>query len=178
MVVVPLVVASIIVGVSGVAQDSAFGRLGCKTILYYLFTSTIAIFTGLFLVNLIEPGGTGEILRNTLSNTDATEFMQKVEGRSMSDITDIFLRMIPANIFHAASTGQLLGLIFFSAVFGFFMTHIKGEFGETLSSFWNSVQEVMLKMTMWIMRFAPLGVFALVSKTLIQTGFWCIHPSA
>ena len=179
MVVVPLIIASIIVGVSGVAHDQAFGRLGTKTLLYYLLTSTVAITTGLLLVNFLGPGisDSGQSMTSLLESLpDSPEFMERVEGKSTSDIAAVFLRMVPPNIFAAAAEGQLLGLIFFSAVFGFFMAKVKPEIGQPLMTFWRGTQEVMIKITLWIMRFAPIGVFALVGKTLILTGFDSIIP--
>lgn len=178
MIVVPLIISSIIVGVASVAADQAFGRLGIKTLLYYAFTSTLAITTGLFAVNLLNPGSVSAEVTSGLMTSlpEASAFMEKVEGRTTSDIAEVFLRMVPPNIFEAAATGQLLGLIFFSAVFGFFMAKIKTELSSPLLSFWQGVQETMIKITLWIMKFAPLGVFALVSKTLIETGFETFIP--
>ena len=178
MIVVPLIVSSIIVGIASVAGDNAFGRLGIKTLGYYLFTSTIAIITGLLAVNLINPGGGNEHLAGELLATLSTtpDFMAQMEAKSTSDIAGVFLRMVPANVFKAATEGQLLGLIFFSAVFGFFITRINDTVSVPMLTFWQGVQDVMIKITLWIMKFAPIGVFALVGKTLMQTGFDTFIP--
>ncbi len=178
MVVVPLVVSSIIVGVANVANDHAFGRLGAKTLGYYLMTSSISIIIGLSLVNLIMPGTVSDEASQRILATmpDTSEFMGKVEGKAVGDIAAVFLRMVPENIFHAAAEGQLLGLIFFSAVFGFFMTKVSGNIGRSLADFWESVQEVMIRITLWIMRFMPYGVFALVAKTVIISGMESVLP--
>lgn len=172
MVVVPLVVASIIAGIANIANDKSFGRLGASTLLYYVFTSTIAIFVGLALVNLIQPGIDSGFDKAALDNlgASAADVMQKVEGRSTGDIAEVFLRMVPTNIFRAAAETQLLGLIFFAILFGFFAAKIKEELSRPIISFWQAIYEVMIKITMWVIQFAPIGVFALVSKVVMTTG--------
>ena len=170
MIVVPLILASIIVGVRNMAGQDAFGRVGGKTIGFYIVTGFLAIFTGLLLVNVIGPGeGDAQAMRDALP--DATETMGRVEGRSAADLVGIVSRAIPPNIFVAAAEAQLLALIFVGVVFGYFMSRLSGPAGETLQNFWQGVHDVMILITMWIMRFAPIGVFALVGKTFIVSGF-------
>ena len=89
----------------------------------------------------------------------------------MGDVAEVFLRMVPPNIFKAASEGQMLGLIFFAILFGYFMTHLAHEYAEPLFNFWNGVFHVMMRMTEFIMLFAPIGVFGLVAKVVAETGF-------
>jgi DAACS family dicarboxylate/amino acid:cation (Na+ or H+) symporter len=168
MIVVPLVVSAIITGVANIGSQGGFGRLGAKTIGYYLMTSSIAIIVGLTLVNLIHPGVSGNGV--PVLHTDA-EVMQAVQGKSAGDIVEVFLRMIPVNVVNAAATGQMLGLIFFSLLFGYFMTRIQSDFKQTLSQFWNGVFEVMMLITQWVMKFAPIGVFGLVAASIAKTGF-------
>ena len=91
-------------------------------------------------------------------------------------IVQIFIRMVPTNIVAAAANGEMLGLIFFSLVFGYFMSRIPAGPRETLLSFWKGVSETMMKITMWIMQFAPYGVFGLVAKTVAATGFEAFLP--
>lgn len=168
MIVVPLVVSAIISGVANVGSQGGFGRLGMKTIGYYLMTSSIAIVVGLTLVNLIHPGVSDNGV--PVLHTDAS-VMQAVQGKSAGDIVEVFLRMIPVNVVEAAATGQMLGLIFFSLLFGYFMTKIQPDFKTTLSRFWSGVFEVMMLMTGWVMKFAPIGVFGLVAASIAKTGF-------
>ncbi|MBD3821345.1 MAG: dicarboxylate/amino acid:cation symporter [Thiotrichales bacterium] len=168
MIVVPLVMSAIITGVANIGSQGGFGRLGAKTIGYYLMTSSIAIIVGLVLVNLIHPGVSGNGV--PVLHTDA-EVMQAVQGKSAGDIVEVFLRMIPVNVVNAAATGQMLGLIFFSLLFGYFMTRIQSDFKQTLSQFWNGVFEVMMLITQWVMKFAPIGVFGLVAASIAKTGF-------
>ena len=168
MVVVPLVMAAIITGMSTIARQGGFGRLGLKTLGYYAMTSFIAILIGLFLVNLIQPG-VNDAPPPQLS--EQPELAEKIEGRGMGDIAEIFLRMIPTNIVQAAAETQMLALIFFSLLFGYFMMKIESPYRETLYNFWQGVFEVMMKITDWVMKFAPIGVFGLVAASVAKTGF-------
>ncbi|HID00774.1 MAG TPA: cation:dicarboxylase symporter family transporter, partial [Piscirickettsiaceae bacterium] len=168
MIVVPLVVSAIITGIAAIAQQGGFGRLGLKTLGYYAMTSFIAIMIGLFLVNLIQPGVSDQPPPEL---TAQTEVVEKIEGRGMGDIAEVFLRMIPTNIVAAAAETQLLGLIFFSLLFGYFMMKINSPYRESLYHFWQGVFEVMMQITHLIMKFAPIGVFGLVAASVAKTGF-------
>ena len=171
MVVVPLILSSIIVGVGNMVSGGAFGRVGGKTVGFYVMTGFFAIFTCLVLVNVVAPGETesAQAMRNALP--DATGVMASVEGRSMADLIGVISRAVPSNILEAAVETQLLALIFVGVVFGYFLSKLTGPGGDTLRSFWEGVHDVMIAITMWIMRFAPIGVFALVGKTFILSGF-------
>jgi len=173
MIIVPLVMSSIITGICGIGGTTGLGRLGGKTLLFYMTTSLLAILTGLLIVNLFNPGlVNGEPAREILGmNTDELMAVtDKVEGRSMSDLSDVFLSMVPANVIAAAAEGKMLGLIFFSLLFGYFITRIDKEKGELLTRFWQGVADVMMAMTSLIMKFAPLGIFGLVAKTIAGIG--------
>jgi DAACS family dicarboxylate/amino acid:cation (Na+ or H+) symporter len=168
MIVVPLVVSAIIMGVANVGSQGGFGRLGGKTLGYYVLTSTIAIIIGLVLVTLIQPG----VNENGPPILEASEEVTNaVAGKSAGDVVEVFLRMIPTNVIDAAAQGQMLGLIFFSILFGFFMTRLKGELKTTLTNFWQAIFDVMMMMTNLVMKFAPLGVFGLVAASVAKTGF-------
>jgi len=180
MIIVPLVMSSIIAGVAGLGGSDNLGRLSAKTIAFYLSTSLLSITVGLLLVNLLTPGvidGEAAGSRLNLSAPEAVaEQLAQVDGRGTGDITAVFLRMVPPNIIKAASDGQMLGLIFFSLLFGVFMTRITREYSQTMLSFWNGVYETMMQVTLFIMKFAPLGVFGLVAKTVSATGFAAFQP--
>ena len=170
MVVVPLIVSSIIVGVRNMASQETFGRVGGKTLGFYVLTGLLAVATGLILVNVIGPGRgeSGAALVTALP--DASTVMSRVEGRGAGDLVNVISRAIPPNVVEAAANTELLALIFFSVVFGYFMARLSGPAADTLQSFWSGVHDVMIGITMWVMRFAPIGVFALVAKTLIVAG--------
>ena len=178
MITVPLIMAAIITGVSGVGGEGGLGRLGIKTVLYYMLTSTLAILVGLVLVNTIAPGIVGgEPAGPRLGLAEDTEAaLQSVEGRGAGDIAEVFLRMVPVNIIAAAAEGQMLGLIFFSLLFGYFMTRVQPDPAGLLKRMWIGIFETMMKITMWVMRFAPFGVFGLVAMTVSTTGFGAFVP--
>jgi proton glutamate symport protein len=172
MIIVPLVVSSIIVGIAGIGSSRAFGRLGGRTLTYYLATTLISVTIGLLVVNALTPGiHEGEPVKDVINlNADVSTITAKVEGRGTGDVVEVFLRMVPPNIVAAAANGQMLGLIFFSLLFGFFMSRVGEPHAENLYGFWAGVYEVMLRITLFIMRFAPIGVFGLVARVVADTG--------
>ncbi|HIG79472.1 MAG TPA: dicarboxylate/amino acid:cation symporter [Cycloclasticus sp.] len=180
MLIVPLIFSSIICGIGNMGNLGGLGRLGSKTITYYLSTSVVAILIGLLLVNVVEPGIIdGEPVRDRVGLTaDISDIAAKVEGKGAGDLTGIFLRMVPTNIVEAAANGQMLGLIFFGLLFGYFLTQIAKENKAVLLTFWNAVLQVMMKMTDWVMKFAPIGVFGLVAKVVASTGLAAFLPLA
>jgi len=180
MLIVPLIASSIIVGIAGIGGEHSVGRLGGKTILYYMTTSLIAILIGLAVVNVTEPGIIdGQPAKEMIGlSGDVSEIKAKVEGKSSGDVAQVFLRMVPTNIVYAAANGQMLGLIFFSLLFGFFMTKIEHPGAETIYNFWNATYNVMMLITDWVMKFAPIGVFALVAKVVASTGYGAFEPLA
>jgi Na+/H+-dicarboxylate symporter len=178
MVIVPLIMASIITGISGLGGEEGLGKMGIKTLGFYALSSTLAILVGLLFVNLIAPGIIdGEPARDQLGLSVISESItEKVEGKGQGDLVEIFLRMVPTNIVAAAAEGQMLGLIFFSLLFGYFMTRIDKTPAETLKNLWQGIADTMMKITMLIMKFSPYGVFGLVAKTVASTGFDAFMP--
>lgn len=179
MLIVPLIVASIIAGMAGNTSAAGLGRLGGKTLAYYLVTSTLAILVGLAAINLVEPGIVdGEPAKDSLGlAADTGSVMEKVAGRDSGDLVEIFLRMVPPNIV-AAAEGQMLGLIVFSLLFGWFVTRLPKELAGTQVRFWEGFAQVMLKITELVMRFAPIGVFGLVAKVVATSGLEAFRPLA
>ena len=180
MIIVPLITSSIIVGVAGIGSGGNLGALGGKTLLFYATTTLAAIVLGLVLINLVGPGYVdGEPARDLLALEASTaDIAAQVEGRGVSDVAQVFLRMVPPNIFKAAVEGQMLGIIFFAILFGYFMTRLDNEYAEPLYRFWNAVFHVMMKMTEWIMKFAPIGVFGLVAGVIAKAGYKATGPLA
>ncbi len=176
MMVVPLVMTSIIVGIINVGREKDFGRLGAKTIGFYAATGLLAVCTGLLLVNLIQPGEVPPKLQEAMMQQGTQADMQKIEGAKESaedgfrGILEIFHRMVPPNLFQAAVEGQLLGLIFFSLLFGFFVAKLPEKPRSTQLRFWESLNAALLAMTKFIIAFAPIGVLGLVIPTLMTTG--------
>ncbi|MGK5594721.1 MAG: dicarboxylate/amino acid:cation symporter [Parachlamydiaceae bacterium] len=169
LVVVPLVAASIITGAAKIGGEQSAGRLGLKIFGYFFCTTFLAILVGWLLANLIQPGAFAA--KNILLPHDQTlDFNIQANEGTFAKIEQIFLKMIPPNILMAASQGQMLGLIFFSLLFGFFLNKIDKEPSTVLHQFWKGIFQVMMQLTQLVMKFLPLGVFALVAKVIASTG--------
>ena len=180
MIIVPLITSSIIIGVAGIGSGGNLGALGGKTLLFYATTTLAAILVGLVIINVVAPGiangePAGEMLALEANTTDITS---RVEGKGVGDVAEVFQRMVPPNIIAAAAEGQMLGLIFFSLLFGYFMTKLAHQYAEPLFNFWNGVFHVMMSMTEFIMKFAPIGVFGLVAEVMATAGFSAAKPLA
>jgi Na+/H+-dicarboxylate symporter len=136
MLIVPLVVSSIIVGMMEI-NPAMLGRLGSKTLLYYAISSLVAILVGLMMVNLLQPGiADGEPVRDMIGlSADTSSVLAQVDGRGAGDLANVFIRMVPANIVSAAANGQMLGLIFFSLLFGYFITRLDQPQSTTQKQF-------------------------------------------
>lgn len=181
MIIVPLILSSIIVGVAGMGADreSDLGRVSMLTLSFYAITTTLAILVGLVLINLVQPGVIDGVPQGDALGLDASAeaVRQKIgTGGSMKDIVDIFIRMVPTNVVQAAANAELLAVIFFAVLFGFFMTRSGHDDAELLYRFWNGVFHVMMNITEWVMRFAPIGVFGLVAAVVADTGFSAAKP--
>ncbi|BDS05529.1 glutamate:proton symporter [Oceaniferula spumae] len=181
MIIVPLVASSIIAGIAGLGGMDGFGRLGLKTIGFYMGTSFLAVVTGLILVNTIQPGldngqADQKILAALQTQSEGASEAEKAKveeasQRKAGDYADLFKKMIPPNVFSAASdNGQLLGMIFFSVLFALAMTRLPMDSMRPLLGTVQGINDVMIRVTQWIMLFAPIGVFGLLLPTIFKTG--------
>ncbi len=153
MIIVPLILTSIISGVTSIGDAQNLGRLGLKTVIYYITTSLFAIVTGLFFVNLIQPGIGADLgLKKEVPELAAAS----------GNIWDIILRMVPTNIFEALVSFDILAIIFFAILFGFFITRLEAKQKDFLTTLFDSGFEVMMKLTHFIIRFTPLGILGIV----------------
>jgi len=180
MVIVPLVFSSIVVGISGLGKTSGFARLGIKTVGYYVMTSTFAILIGLAMVNLFQPGLEGgepnaQIRDQIASNEEgyAGAVAAKVgDEADMGAVRDIFLRMVPQNVFEAfGANDKMLSLIFVAILTGVGLIFLDSKPRDTLAEFFEGLNELAELVTNWVMWLAPIGVFGLVAETVAQTGF-------
>ncbi|MCH8250291.1 MAG: dicarboxylate/amino acid:cation symporter [Proteobacteria bacterium] len=180
MIIVPLITSSIIVGVAGIGAGGNLGSLGGKTLLFYATTTLAAILLGLLVINVIQPGIVdGEPARELLAlEAPDIDVAATVGDKGVGDVAEIFVRMIPTNVIKAAADGQMLGLIFFAILFGYFMTRLSHEYADPLFKFWDGLFHVMMKMTEWIMTFAPIGVFGLVGAVIAEAGLKATGPLA
>ncbi|SHF74752.1 Na+/H+-dicarboxylate symporter [Mariniphaga anaerophila] len=154
MVIIPLVFSSIVSGVTSMGDGKNLGRLGVKTMFYYLATSTLAILTGLAAVNIIRPGVGIDL-----------GFSKTVEGltENTSSVKDILYRLIPENVIDSMARGDILPVIFFAILLGFFITKAGKGHRQLLTNFFDAFFDVMMKITLFIIKFTPLGIFGIVA---------------
>ena len=166
MLIVPLVLSSLIVGVSSLGDLKALGRIGVKTVVLYLVTTAIAIAIGLALGNIIQPG-TGMDLA----------LAKAQEAKAAPSLGQVLTNMFPKNAFAAMVNANMLQIIVFALFFGVALT-MAGEKGKPALAFFDSMAEVMYKMTAIVMKFAPYGVFALIAVTVSKYGMAVLLPFA
>ncbi len=159
MLIIPLILSSIITGVAGIGSGKNLGRLGLKTMGYYIVTSMLAIFTGLVLVNIIHPGVGADI--NLTESVDRIAAVEKSFGQ-------LLLEIVPQNVFFAMASGDMLGIIFFAIIFGFFMNFIHGDKKNILLSVVNAIYETMMKITLFVIKLTPFGIFGIVAKVVAE----------
>lgn len=181
LIVIPLVMTSIILAVAGMGGQAGFGRMGLKTLTYYMATSLIAILIGLSLINLIKPGivpdnpATPEREKLLSPATVQEQFKaeqsdieKKAGDRKATDFLDVFRTMIPDNPVKAAAEGNLLGLIICSLLIGYFIPKIGDIERVTLTNFLQAVYDITMKITDLVLAFAPIGVGMLVAATVSE----------
>lgn len=180
MVVVPLIVSSIIVAMSTFSDPVALSRIGFRTIGFYTLTTVLAVLVGLAMVNIVQPGIIdGVPAKDILGLSSGGQAVsEQVSNAKLSDVGDVLYRLITANPVKAAAEGDLLGLVFFSMMFGAFAARLPGSDGAVQRDFWNGIRETMMGITGLVMRFAPIGVYALVAKAFSATGLDAIRPLA
>jgi Na+/H+-dicarboxylate symporter len=181
MIIVPLIVTAVVSGITGMKGVQGFGRLGLKTMAFYLTSSLAAILVGLLLVNLIQPGLVNgkpneailAAFEENKAKADPAD-IAKVEVASQregKDFLSLFKAMLPENIVFAASdNGQLLGVIVFSIMFAIATTQLPGAMGENVRDFFVAANEAMIIVTTWIMSAAPIGVYALILPVIYGAG--------
>lgn len=168
LLVVPLVGSSIVNGISQMGKDKSFGRLGAKTFFFYIFTTFLAVLTGLLIVNLIKPGSYMTV--PTATSSAMAPFLNAAPKSHMEAVGEILLKLIPINIFEAASQGNMLGIIFFALLFGFALAKIESTASDNLMNVLKGIFYTLMRMTHYLMRAMPLGVFFLVTKAIAMRG--------
>lgn len=161
MIVVPLVVASVIVGITGLGDVRRLGSVGLRTIVYYTITTCIAVAIGIVVVSIFEPG--------VGVPTEGIELPDDVKAKTEIGWTDIVLSFVGKNIIESLSEMEMLPIIIFSLVFGGVLTTL-GEKGKPVIAFFDGVNEAMMKIVHLIMWMAPVGVFGLVAYRFAQAG--------
>lgn len=172
MIVVPLVVASLMMGVASLGDIRKLGRIGGKTVGYYLFTTAVAITIGLVLALAVKPGSRIDpASRDALS----AEFMDQAAGTmdvaaTTPGVWDVLLEMIPNNPVAAAAQGNMLPLIVFVLIFGAAVSLLVPERRDAILNFFAAVNDASMIIIDWIMKLAPYAVFALIAAVVSRFG--------
>lgn len=176
LIAIPLILVSLVKGVSDLKDISAFKNIGLRTIVIFILTTVMAISVGLLLVNTIKPGEglpaeTIEELTETYAgDSNISESINFAEHQEESGPLDFLVNMVPDNIFGAMSDNSLmLQVIFFSILFGISMLLIDTEKVKPLSRLFDSLNDVVLKMVNIIMLIAPIAVFALLAQIIVSS---------
>jgi Na+/H+-dicarboxylate symporter len=162
MAIMPLIIASIISAVISVGSHKNLGILGLQTFGYYVLTSLLAILTGQILVNIFKPG-----VGASIQFEEAPASIPAMER----GVGDLLLKIIPENPFQAMAEGQVLPVIFFSILLGFFITKIREPFRSQLGDFFAGLFAAMMRLTRFVVWTAPIGVFGINAKIVATTGF-------
>ena len=157
MIIIPLILTSIITGITQIKSGRRLGTLGLKTLTYYITTSIIAILTGMVLVNIFKPGVGADL-----------GFTQVVDGLDIEagSFGKTLIEIIPTNLFEAFAEGKMLSVIFFALLFGYFITRIGDKHRSVMDDFFKAAFEVVMKITMLIIRFTPFGVFGIIAANI------------
>lgn len=172
MIVVPLVVASLILGAASLGDIRRLGRIGGKTVGLYLMTTAVAVTIGLVVSNVVRPG-------SRIDDTTRDELVATYSGEASESITlaaekpsvlQVLLDMVPTNVISAAAEGQLLPLIIFSIIFGAAISTITPGRRDAILSFFNAVNDAVMVIIDWVMKLAPYAVFALIGAAVSGRG--------
>jgi len=167
MMVVPLVFVSLVVGVTALSDLKALGRIGAKALGLYLATTAIAVTIALSLASLVDPG----------HGFDAGKTEASFSGKDAPPLTQVLIDMMPTNPVAAMAEGNMLQIIVFALLFGVAVT-MSGARGKHVLNLFNDLDAVIMHMVEWIMRLAPYGVFALITRTFASQGLDILLPLA
>ena len=174
LIAIPLILAALIKGVSDLKDISKLSKMGGRTIIIYIITTVIAVSIGLVLVNIVKPGNSisdktrTELVDGYSNNT--TKYKEEASKQKESGPLQALIDLVPQNIFSAATSNRnMLQVIFFAVFFGIGLILISEEKGKTVKSFFDGLNEVILKMVDLIMLAAPYGVFALLAALIAES---------
>jgi Na+/H+-dicarboxylate symporter len=157
MIVIPLVFLSTVLGISTMSSSSSMGRIALKTFLYFIVTAVFAAIVGVLVAEVLRPGYGTYIV-----NVDAGEVLDVAQKTKSSTLMDKIVGIVPKNIFEAFSSGNILPIILFALLFGYFVTKVQTNRQTTINTLFESLNDVVMALTNFVIRFAPLGIFAIV----------------
>lgn len=178
MIVVPIVFSTLTVGIAGGDNNRELGKMGLKTILYFEVVTTLAIIVGIVAANLVKPGvgvDLSDLVQGDMSRYSAT--MASLADDTTNPFITTLLSIFPKNIFAAMTDNHsILSVIFFSVLFGLGLASMPSEKKMPVINVLQGVAGAMFKVTNMIMRYAPIGVFALIGATVANFGFESLYP--
>ncbi len=166
MLVVPLVFCSLVCGSMAIGDTKKLGKVGVKTMGFYLLTTAIAVSVAIFIAFCINPGV--GLNMGTMETAEAVS----VEKTSFAET---LLNIIPTNPIAALANGEMLPLILFALIIGIILAH-RGERADTVANFFSQFNDIMMDMTTGVMKLAPIGVFCLIARTFAGLGLDAFLP--
>ena len=163
MIIAPLLFSTLVIGIAGTGDLKAMGRIGLKAIIYFEIATTIALFLGLAIVNIFQPGVGVQV------PTMAVDTLKNVQSTPMHSGWDMLVSLIPTSVIDAMARGDILQVVIFSIFFGIGLAAI-GDRGKPLIEVLESTAQVMFKFTAYVMKFAPIGVMAAIAATTGKMG--------
>src|SRR5690349_17007668 len=162
-IIAPLVFSTIVVGIAGAGALKKVGRIGIKALLFFEIVTTVALFIGLAVVNLIKPG-----VGVTLAATN-TDVVNKIGQAHPQSLTEIVTHVFPSSVIDAMVRGDVLQIVAFSVLFALAVSAV-GERGQPIVRAMDSLAQIMFKFTNYVMMFAPIGVGAAMAHTIGTQG--------
>lgn len=171
MIVIPVVFSCLVVGIAGHADSKAVGRMGVKTIVYFLCVTTTAIIIGLVVGNIVQPGAGADMSAMVRHQVNVATPASGGHG-----VGQVILNIIPDNIVAAMAKGDLLPVIFFAVMFGIGISSLASEKKASVVNFFSAVADGMFKVTAMIMAYSPIGIFGMIAVTVTDFGVVSLLP--
>ncbi len=179
MLVIPLIFAALVLGVAGMGDPRSLGRIGLKTLLYTVLVSAIAVLIGVTLVNVLQPGaGISPELKARLTEGAAERASAVIGGTAPKTGIDLLIQIIPNNIVKTAADSDMLGLMFFSLLFGIGLALTPNPATERLRETIEGLYDVTMRLIGMVISLAPIGVFALLFGLTAQLGYEILQQLA
>ncbi len=166
MLVVPLVFCSLVCGASAIGDTKALGKVGGKTIIFYLCTTALAVTVAITVATFVRPG-----IGLDMTSIQTTE----VTTAEATSVTDTILNIIPENPINSLAQGTMLQIILFALIVGVLLAKM-GERANLIANFVNQLNDLMMEMTLLVMGLAPIGVFCMIARTFANLGFNAFVP--
>ena len=170
-VVVPLVIASVALGIAGGEDSQAVKKVGISVLLYFVFTTTVAVSMGIFITSLINPGGYMD--QGIIAETMGTATMNVGQNLGLVDapMPEVIVGLFPTNPMASMASGAMLEIVIAAIIFGVALLMIPKHEAKPLKDVLVSVQSTTMAIVTWLMRFAPIAVFGLLANVMIKVGF-------